>query len=807
MGVYAGFRCDAPCDGEVLLRGGEIPKGLKGVYVFGLKKLESQKDRIVFSPHRETENSHLGPVRSFPPRLASAPVYFSDMRRIVVWFWLATATGGGLMAAEGSAVNSYVDARVCASCHATAARNYLETGMGRSFFRPTPANTVEAYTGRDEFYHALSDTHYSMTVRDGVYYQRRWTPGFGGTPAHLEESRIDYVIGSGNHSRSYLHRTPRGTLIELPLSWYSEKGGHWGMSPGFDSLHPPTRRLVSYECIFCHDAYPRIPAGHDAPGSEPIFSGDLPQGIDCQRCHGPGARHVAAARTAARDADKIRGSIVNPLKLPRKLRMDICLQCHLEPTSTAIPSLIRRFNRGPFSFTAGEPLADFLLAFDHAPGSLQSEKFEIVGSSAYRLLQSRCFLESKEAMTCETCHNPHRAPARNEAAGYYSEVCRGCHAAAVDAMVSKGVHPAAPDCVGCHMPKRRTEDVVHVVMTDHLIQRRPRARDLLAAFEERHPGESEEYRGEVVPYYPATLPRTGPDALYRALAQVTMKNNLRAGVAEFGRLMAAQQPREPEWHIQLGDARLANGELLKAIASYQSAVRLRPQMPRALQFLARGLRAAGQLAASMDALRKAVEIAPSDGGSWYQLGVVESDLGRNDEAIEKLRRAINLDPDLPGVQTTLGRIQLTAGQLDAAKVSLVEALRIDPYESTAWDLAGRVLTTKGEFPEALCSANEFDRAEEHVRKALGADAQMPEAHALLGGLLARKGQLAEATSEYREAVGLRPELARTRLDLASVLAAQGKMPEAVEQLRMVVKSDDAEAARLAADALRRLGQR
>src|SRR6185436_17345260 len=100
------------------------------------------------------------------------------------------------------------------------------------------------------------------------------------------------------------------------------------------------------------------------------------------------------------------------------LRMDICLQCHLEPASTAIPSLIRRFNRGPFSFTAGEPLSGFLLAFDHAAGSPQAEKFEIVGSSAYRLRKSRCFLESKEALTCDTCHNPHRPVAPEAAAAH-----------------------------------------------------------------------------------------------------------------------------------------------------------------------------------------------------------------------------------------------------------------------------------------------------------------------------------------------------------------------------------------------------
>ena len=201
------------------------------------------------------------------------------------------------------------------------------------------------------------------------------------------------MLGSGNHARSYLHRTARGTLIELPLGWYSEKGGYWAMSPGFDSRHPATRRLVSYECVFCHDGYPRIPAGHDAPGSEPVFSGDLPEGIDCQRCHGPGGNHVRHGANRGRQSrDRFAPSIVNPARLSPKLRMDLCMQCHLEPTSTAIPSLIRRFNRGPFSFTAGEPLGAFVLAFDHAPGARHDDKFEIVGSSAYRLRQSRCFL-------------------------------------------------------------------------------------------------------------------------------------------------------------------------------------------------------------------------------------------------------------------------------------------------------------------------------------------------------------------------------------------------------------------------------
>ena len=199
-----------------------------------------------------------------PPGLSGAPVG----RPTPLWLCLMILAG-----------NAPIAAQICADCHNQIARNHLHTGMGRSFFRPAPANTLEDYTN-SEFYHPLSDTHYAMIRREGAYYQRRWQIGFGGKETNVEESSVDYVLGSGNHARSYLHRTPRGTLIELPLGWYSEKGGYWAMSPGFDSRHPATRRLVSYECVFCHDGYPRIPAGHDAPGSEPIFSSDI-LGISC----------------------------------------------------------------------------------------------------------------------------------------------------------------------------------------------------------------------------------------------------------------------------------------------------------------------------------------------------------------------------------------------------------------------------------------------------------------------------------------------------------------------------------------------
>ena len=70
------------------------------------------------------------------------------------------------------------------------------------------------------------------------------------------------------------------------------------------------------------------------------------------------------------------------------------------------------------------------------------------------------------------------------------------------------------------MPKTRTDDAIHIVITDHRIQRRPGANLTAAKAETR-----EQYRGPVVPYYPAKV-----EPLYEAVAQVRDGANVEAGL-------------------------------------------------------------------------------------------------------------------------------------------------------------------------------------------------------------------------------------------------------------------------------------
>ena len=662
------------------------------------------------------------------------------------------------------AAKLYAPTNACAPCHRKIADTYAQTGMGRAFFKPSADNSPEAY---GSYYNRLSNTYFSMIQREGQYFQRRWQLDLAGKEANVEELKIDYVMGSGNHARSYLHRTERGMLIELPMGWYPEGG--WGMVPGSGTQHPQTRRFVSYKCMFCHNAYPDIPAGNEAPGGDPVFVGELPQGIDCQRCHGPGLEHV---RTAGRAA------IVNPAKLNPERRMEVCMQCHLETTSGRIPAILQNFDRGTFSYIPGEALADFAISFDHAPKSGHEGKFEAV-SSVYRLRQSRCFLESAGKLECTTCHDPHRIPRGREAVDGYSKICQNCHAAPHPVQIA-----STNDCITCHMPKARVDDAPRVIMTDHLIQRRPPA-NALAEFAERP---AEEYLGEVVPYYPRPLPDTPSSALYRAVAQVGLGNNLQSGIPDLVRVIEQLKPRNPEFYMVLGDGWKFSGNPRQATAAYEQALTLKPDSTRALRALAATQLMTGDIRQAEATLAHAVEIAPNDPESWFRYGVLTS-------SAERIQRAINLDPWLPDQSRRLAEVYSQSGQMARADAALKDALRTDPYDDAAWDLGGRLMTAKRNFAEAafdfdraiqlhpnsryfydyalaLVRADRFDDAETQAEMAVRADANLVDAHELLGGLYTRKQQLPQAIREYSAALALKPDLARVRSRLAMVVAAQ-----------------------------------
>src|SRR5687768_16921863 len=136
-----------------------------------------------------------------------------------------------------------------------------EKGSGGVFVNSGPKTPP----GPISLYHAASDRHYTMFERGGKVYQRRHQIGFDGKETNVLELEAHYVVGSGNHARTFLHRNADGRLTQMPVSWYSGKGqggigegqGYWAMSPGYDrAAHLDFRRVIDEGCMSCHNGYP-----------------------------------------------------------------------------------------------------------------------------------------------------------------------------------------------------------------------------------------------------------------------------------------------------------------------------------------------------------------------------------------------------------------------------------------------------------------------------------------------------------------------------------------------------------------------
>ena len=727
---------------------------------------------------------------------------------------------------------------------------------------------MEDYTDKNTFHHKASDSFYSMIKRDGKLYQRRYQIDFTGQPVNVMEKQVDFIMGSGNHARTYLHRTGRDTLIELPLGWYSEKGGYWAMNPGYDRPdHMGFRRLISYDCMFCHNGYPKIPAGNEQPFSEPVYSGSLPEGIDCQRCHGPGRQHAQLASNlhgqAAAALKDIRRSIVNPARLSPERQMEVCMTCHLESTSFPLPNAIQRYGRGPFSYRPGEPLSAFILNFDQAAGKGRENKFEIV-SAAYRLRRSACFLKSNGRLLCTTCHNQHDVLRGEAATQHYTAVCRQCHASVLDRSVASGNHPRSADCVGCHMPKRRTEDVVHASVTDHQIQRRKPAGDLLADMPERHETDSTAYRGPVTLYYPKELPHTPENDLYLAVAQVKQRSNLSDGIEQLAAALERYRPGRAEYYFELAEAWRDKGDLGKALPLYRESIRRDPEFVVGMQKLGFSLRRSGQNAEAADVLKRAAGIAPDSAATWLELGLTYQEQSNQADAVAAFERAVALDPDMSEARNNLGVIRFSSGEVARAEAAFREAIRIQPDYADAHGNLGALLmntrktgTVSSAPPEGQASSSpdgpraaapfalfsgtdalsealyhfeialrlrpedvrtrygyavalgrnrRFDEAQRELEEALRTDPGFVEAQMLLGDLLMAKGQAQAALAHYREAVRIQPESGRAQLGLGSALASVGDVGGAIPHLQKAAADLDSTVREEAAQMLRQVAR-
>lgn len=525
--------------------------------------------------------------------------------------------------------------------------------------------------------------------------------------SYRREKRAAYFVGSGNHARAMVSEE-NGYLMQLPLAWFSNEG-QWRLNPGYELRNHRFDRPILPECIACHGGL----VEHRSP-SKNRYALPTANGISCERCHGPGRKHVEFHehdRTAP--SGEAFDPIINPLKLSAEQANGVCLQCHLQGDV-----VIYQPGADAFSFRPGEKLSahrlDFLIQTN------QPDTFGVASHGA-RLMQSRCFLESGKTLTCIHCHDAHQAVEAVSRIAYDAK-CNSCHQPTA---CSRPVDPNLQEmdgCVKCHMQRRSTREGQHLVFTDHWI---------------RKPADAEN---------PASMP-----PLLQPDAAVTLQSVWPDADPDHARLGSAYI----KLHETMGPQRPS---LDQGIRLLERALRKSPGDAHSQYWLASGEIARYRSRIAVRHLQLLLKANPDWHKARFRLAVAYHQLKAYPQAVAEYERVIRGAPDWMEPYPLAVRLHFSAGDPQAALRLLHQQLsyREDAMAYVNLALARRLM---GQSQEA---------SQEAIDEALRLDPRLTVAHTTRAWLFSQVGDVQRAKASYEQALSIDPENQEAKAGLAAL---------------------------------------
>jgi tetratricopeptide (TPR) repeat protein len=573
----------------------------------------------------------------------------------------------------------------------------------------SPAAT--AFHQNNEFVVEATGLRYRMTERDGKYYQRQYMVDSRGREIAADERELVWVVGSNNHNRSYLV-TLDDKLFQAPICWYPQ-ATKWDLCPGFEVKNDHFGREIGTSCLFCHNAAMRL-----VPGETNLFQEPIPHGIDCEKCHGPGALHVARWSDGRQSATgELDPTIVNPRRLTPQQRLHLCSQCHFADSKTT--KRVQRPGKEMPDFRPGQLLNEVAITFS----TIEKSQHDFgLSSQADRMLLSRCYQESQGKLECLTCHNPHITVYHEERpADLFRRKCLGCHAEADcgGEHATRAATGGTPDdCVACHMRRAEPDDQRFTEFTDHWIRRSiDVARDAHGL-------------GEIGPVWPEELAALSPgeQAYFRGRAAYLVaedrppqirKELWSDVVRQFGAALEAGHDTV-ETRLYLGRTYAFQARWDEAIAELRAALD-RDASHREAQFaLGQALASKGDMVQARDVFRKMVEDDPRDAKALAELGRTTWTLGSPEEALDAYRRAIDREPWTAGLHLNRAAVLASMRRFGEAADAAMHAAALDPESREVWNFlfnAAREAGRPDDSREAKEILERLDRAATSKRSA------------------------------------------------------------------------------------------
>ena len=312
-----------------------------------------------------------------------------------------------MAAGLAAAAEPYSGSSRCTPCHPAQAAAHSRTGHAQALTPASSHRLKQAFPLKAELHRApgfrFRFDNFTVRIDNGV---------------DVLAIPLEWAFGSGAQAVTFVSRGDEKHFLEHYLTYYPALGA-FAPTPGQARLVPANLaeaagllykvgdpRAGIEGCFLCHST-----------GGLSQTLAPFENGVQCEACHGSGARHLAAGG---------KGAVNKPGLAGAKELNTFCGGCHRPPASD--PAKI-----------------DWNFAWN-------------VRHQPVYFSQSACFLKSATPPSCLTCHPAHQ-PLRHDAA-FYDARCVSCH----------DTRPAAcavRNCAGCHMPSVSPEPPLR--FTNHWI--------------------------------------------------------------------------------------------------------------------------------------------------------------------------------------------------------------------------------------------------------------------------------------------------------------------------------------------------
>jgi tetratricopeptide (TPR) repeat protein len=269
------------------------------------------------------------------------------------------------------------------------------------------------------------------------------------------------------------------------------------------------------------------------------------------------------------------------------------------------------------------------------------------------------------------------------------------------------------------------------------------------------------------------------NATRRMFAAIARQQNT-VKAAKYG-VSADVTPQTAGTFLDRGIMFASRGEFEMAIADFDEAIRINPNMSAAYALRARALFASvslvtnigdnfsglntlsseGEVSAEQVLIfdraiadfSQAIRLDPNNATIYNERGNAYDSKGDFDRAITDYTQAIRLSPNYAIAYSNRGYRYFSKGEYDQAFADAIQAIRLDPSYSGSYDLRGMVYVKKRDYDRAIADFNEAIRLDSNASTVYY---RRGEVYRDRGGFPLGKGDFDRAVADFNEAIRLKP---------------------------------------------------